>query len=69
MALDAETLDIKLQIISSGRHQYQIAREIDVSEIALSRFLHGRSHLSADKVAQLRAVLGMDEGMPQKIAG
>jgi hypothetical protein len=59
MGLDLVRREIKLGIVKSGKYQYQIAREIDVSEISLSKFLRGHGQLSPDKLERLLRLLGL----------
>ncbi len=52
-------LDIKLAIVKSGQYQYHLARQIGVSEQALSKFLRGHGTLPTEKVQQLVGLLGL----------
>ncbi len=63
-------LDYKLAILQSGRFQYQIAHDAQLSEGRLSRFIRGRERLRPEEEARLIAVLGLSkaaeevEGVP-----
>jgi hypothetical protein len=55
-------LDFKLAILKTGRFQYEIAQEANLSEGRLSRFLRGREHLRPEEEAKLASVLGLSVG-------
>jgi transcriptional regulator with XRE-family HTH domain len=58
--LDAESrLALKVAILKSGKHQYQIAKEIGVNENGFSAFLCGRRSLPPEKLARLEEALGL----------
>ena len=58
--LDAENrLKLKVAIVQSGKHQYEVAREIGVNENGFSAFLCGRRSLPPEKLARLEEVLGL----------
>ncbi len=48
----------KLAILRSGRKQFEIARQIRVSESRLSRFVRGLDVLKTDEVARLAQACG-----------
>lgn len=52
--------EYKLAIWRSGRYQYEIAREAQLTEGRLSRFIRGREHLRPEEERQLRTVLGLN---------
>jgi transcriptional regulator with XRE-family HTH domain len=52
-------LDLKVAIIRSGRHQYEIARAIGVSENALSKFICGHGTLRPEHLEKLNTLLGL----------
>ncbi len=54
-----ERLDLKVAIIRSGRHQYEIARAIGVSENALSKFICGHGILRPEHLEKLNTLLGL----------
>jgi transcriptional regulator with XRE-family HTH domain len=49
--------DFKLAVLKSGRYQFEIAREANLSEGRLSRFIRGREQLRADEERRLREIL------------
>lgn len=51
---------LKLALVSSGRHAYEIAREAGMSETRLSRIANGRTEPSLDEVQRIADVLGLD---------
>ena len=54
-------LEIKVAVVKSGRHQYEIARELGVSENALSKFIRGHGTLPLEKVRELTTLLRLDD--------
>jgi plasmid maintenance system antidote protein VapI len=52
-------LDIKLAIVKSGRHQYDIARELGVPESTLSKFVRGYGTLRPEQERKLSKLLGL----------
>ena len=54
-------LDLKIAIIRSGRHQYEIARTLGASENALSKFIRGHGTLRPEHVEKLYALLGLKD--------
>jgi len=52
-------LDFKIAILKSGKHQFEIAHEANLSEGRLSRFLRGREQLRPEEEAKLAAILGV----------
>ena len=56
--------DIKLAILKSGRPQYEIAREVGISDSQLSKFLYGRARLRPELVRKLRILLGVEAESP-----
>jgi hypothetical protein len=54
-------LDFKLAILKTGRHQYEIARQAQLTEGRLSRFVRGREQLRPEEEQRLREVLGLPE--------
>jgi DNA-binding CsgD family transcriptional regulator len=53
-------IELKLAILKSGKHQWQIAREADISESKLSKHLRGYGHLNEAELCRLSTVLAMD---------
>ncbi len=51
-------LDLKVAILRSGKRQWQVAREADIPETRLSKFVQGYGRLSDVEKARLEAVLG-----------
>jgi hypothetical protein len=49
--------DFKLAVLKSGRYQFEIAREANLSEGRLSRFIRGREQLRAEEERRLREIL------------
>jgi hypothetical protein len=64
-------LDIKIAIIRSGRHEYEIARTLGVSENALSKFIRGHGNLRPEQVDKLFELLGLRKAAyePSRAAG
>jgi hypothetical protein len=58
MAMNAK---LKLCLAQTGRRQYQIAREVGLTENELSRFVRGRRSATADERRRLALVLGVSE--------
>jgi hypothetical protein len=54
-------LDLKVAIVQSGRHQYEIARALGVSENALSKFIRGHGTLRPEYVEKLYTILGLKD--------
>jgi transcriptional regulator with XRE-family HTH domain len=54
-----QRLEIKARIVRSGRHQYEVARELGVGEQHFSGFLCGVRKLSPDRLQRLHELLGM----------
>jgi transcriptional regulator with XRE-family HTH domain len=52
---------LKLCLTKTGRRQYQIAREIGLTENELSRIVRGRRTPTADERRRLSLVLGVAE--------
>jgi transcriptional regulator with XRE-family HTH domain len=52
---------LKLCLSQTGRRQYQIAREIGLTENELSRIVRGRRSATADERRRLSLVLGVEE--------
>jgi transcriptional regulator with XRE-family HTH domain len=52
---------LKLRLTQTGRRQYQIAREIGLTENELSRIVRGRRSATADERRALALVLGVTE--------
>jgi transcriptional regulator with XRE-family HTH domain len=52
---------LKLCLSQTGRRQYQIAREVGLTENELSRIVRGRRPATADERRRLAAVLGIAE--------
>ena len=52
---------LKLCLSQTGRRQYQIAREIGLTENELSRIVRGRRLATADERRRLSIVLGVAE--------
>lgn len=50
-------LDFKLAVLKSGKHQFEIAHEAQLSEGRLSRFIRGREQLRAEEERRLREIL------------
>jgi hypothetical protein len=50
---------LKLAIVKTGRHQWEIAREAGIHEARLSKFIHGYGNLSEGEKQRLEAVLGV----------
>jgi transcriptional regulator with XRE-family HTH domain len=59
----AHRLEIKAAIIRRGRYQYEVARELGVSENALSKFLRGHGTLRPDQIARLPVILGLEHSI------
>jgi predicted transcriptional regulator len=55
-----QRLEIKAAIIRRGRYQYEVARELEVSENALSKFLRGHGTLRPDQIARLTVIIGLE---------
>lgn len=51
----------KLAIVASGLRQYEIARELGVSEQALSKFLCGHGKLQPEQEQKLATILGLTD--------
>jgi hypothetical protein len=49
---------LKLAIIKTGRHQWEIAREAGIHEARLSKFIHGYGNLSEGEKHRLKPCLG-----------
>jgi hypothetical protein len=49
--------DFKIAVLKSGKHQFEIAHEAQLSEGRLSRFIRGREQLRPDEERRLREVL------------
>jgi hypothetical protein len=61
-------LDFKLAVLKSGKHQFEIAHEAQLSEGRLSRFIRGREQLRADEERRLREVLQLPmDGEPYEV--
>jgi transcriptional regulator with XRE-family HTH domain len=62
-ALSPTAMNAKLKICltQTGRRQYQIAREVGLTENELSRIVRGRRSATADERRRLALVLGVDE--------
>jgi transcriptional regulator with XRE-family HTH domain len=54
-------LEIKLAILRSGRPQYQIARELGVTESTLSKFIRGYGSLRPEQERKLAEILQLPE--------
>ena len=54
-------VNIKVAIIRSGRHQYEIARELGITENALSKFVRGHGQLPPEKVRALACLLDLEQ--------
>jgi len=52
---------LKLCMAQTGRRQYEIAREIGLTENELSRIVRGRRSATADERRRLAMVLGVPE--------
>jgi transcriptional regulator with XRE-family HTH domain len=52
---------LKLCLSQTGRRQYQIAREIGLTENELSRIVRGRRSATADERRRLSLALGVAE--------
>jgi plasmid maintenance system antidote protein VapI len=52
-------MDFKIAILQSGKHQFEVAQEANLSEGRLSRFIREREQLRADEEQRLRHVLGL----------
>jgi transcriptional regulator with XRE-family HTH domain len=52
---------LKLCLAQTGRRQYQIAREVGLTENELSRIVRGRRAATADERRRLALVLGVAE--------
>ncbi len=50
---------LKLAIIKTGRHQWEIAREASIHEARLSKFIRGYGNLGKDEKQRLEAMLGV----------
>ena len=62
-----ERLDLKVAIVQSGRHHYEIARAIGVSENALSKFIRGHGTLRPEHVEKLNTLLGLKNAADESI--
>jgi transcriptional regulator with XRE-family HTH domain len=51
---------LKLALVSSGRHAYEIARDIGIGETRLSRIANGRITPTSEEAARIARVLGLD---------
>jgi hypothetical protein len=61
-------LDFKLAVLKSGKHQFEIAHEAQLSEGRLSRFIRGREQLRADEERRLRELLQLPmDGEPYEV--
>jgi transcriptional regulator with XRE-family HTH domain len=62
-AMNASTINVKLKLslTQTGRRQYQIAREVGLTENELSRIVRGRRSATADERKRLSLVLGVAE--------
>jgi transcriptional regulator with XRE-family HTH domain len=52
---------LKICLAQTGRRQYEIAREVGLTENELSRIVRGRRSATADERRRLALVLGVDE--------
>jgi hypothetical protein len=52
-------VDLKLAILKSGKRQWQIAKEADIHEARLSKFIQGYGHLNEMEKCRLEVVLGV----------
>jgi inorganic triphosphatase YgiF len=50
---------LKLAILKSGKRQWQIAREADIHESRLSKFVQGYGRLNETEKRRLEVVLGV----------
>jgi hypothetical protein len=57
----AMRLEIKLAIVRSGRPQYEIARDLGVTESTLSKFIRGYGTLRPEQERQLAEILQLPE--------
>ena len=53
-------IHLKLAILKSGKHQWEIAREAGISETKLSKHLRGYGHLNEAELHRLSTVLAID---------
>jgi transcriptional regulator with XRE-family HTH domain len=51
--------DIKIAMIEMGKYQYEIAREVGISEALLSAYLRGRRTVKPETEQQIRTILGL----------
>jgi transcriptional regulator with XRE-family HTH domain len=60
---DPTTMNAKLKLclVRTGRRQYQIAREVGLTENELSRIVRGRRSATADERRRLSQILGVAE--------
>jgi predicted XRE-type DNA-binding protein len=59
-------LNIKLEIIKSGKPQWQIAQAVGVSEHALSKFVRGHGKLRPKDEQKLIKLLELEEEVRQE---
>lgn len=52
---------LKDAVFKLGRHQYEVAREVGISETRLSRLVQGRAEPTVGERTRLAKVLGVDE--------
>ena len=48
---------LKMAILESGKHQFEIARNAKISETCMSRVVTGRRQLSSEEASRLALVL------------
>jgi transcriptional regulator with XRE-family HTH domain len=61
-------LDVKVAIVQSGRHQYEIAREIGISENSLSKYIRGHASLRVEHIKKLHDLLGLEAELAPTVA-